>query len=678
MNYPMNKILFSTLFFWTWCASLQAVNVVAVEGAQGAPGQNTTINVSLSTDTPEIVAAEIRVPLPEEILPVEGSLVLNETRMPGYSVTADINGTDFVIVLFNTSLKPIPAGSGDALSFDLYLGDNPGNFDLTPTVKLSNGEGSALPVVSSGGILSVLAPRMELKSFDVNFGRVPIFSEEIRRIEVSNTGTLPLALSGYSTDVEGLTAIVPESIGKGESSIIELHYKPTVRNEGIDGKFTPTSNGVGQSKFIRIQSIPFSVNELHLSDAIGICDDEVTIEVAMNNMEPIVGIDFTIQLPEELEFVENSVEIFPRASSLLSESGIDNNGNLRIVLFGSGNQSVEGHEGSLLQFKVKLKGKDGVYSICPSKCVLANASGENMFSAVYGGSIGIKAPNLFSASNWDIGNIPIHANETFSYVMKNEGEVPLTVESVIFHDDIAECVNEFPIIIDPNMEKHISIRFKHPELGSFQTTMNVYTNDPNNRMKQVDVRGYFYSQNEILFNGRYDEGLFFLDASLINENEITALQLDVICPYGITTDENLLTLSERAENHSANFTKIDDNRYRLIIFSLNNDIFIGNEGNLFSIEFKGESPAGKQILIENIKLSSILGEDITSPDSDVKIGVLPASVNSFFNDSNVNIDVFDLNGILIRRASSINELKELPPSIYIISNGNSKMKISIH
>ena len=627
------RLLITILSLWTSLTALQATNVVTVTGSDGKPGQESTIIVSLRTDDANVAAAEIRVPLPDGIEPEEGSLSMDGTRAPGHSVTADMNGREYVIVLFNTTLNPIPAGDGTLLTFKVTLGDNPGRFFLVPKVKLSGKGGDAIACEASGGSLNVLAPRLELGATAIDFGRVPIRNEVVRYVNVRNSGTTTLTFNGYNTGVEGLTAVMSQPLSEGESGTIELHYLPTIRKASIDGRFTPESDGVGRSQSIQIQAVPFSVNELHIGNTSGISDEEVTVSVSMNNMEPITGADFTIPLPDELEFVEGSVVKASRASDLNVESSVGTDHRLRIVLFGLSNKAMDGNDDEILSFQLKLKGSSGYYGLNPKRVRLANALGEDMTSQVYGGSVTISSPHLYSSSDWQIGNVPLSGTNSFGYCVSNYSNVPLTIEKVMFLDDVAECMTATPFIVEPNGQGEITISVKDPKFGKFATTMNVYSNDPDNRLKSVNVTGNFYSPNEMSFVGRSEGGKFLIDASLTNEKPIAALQLDIVCPDGITTEESLLQLADRAAGHSATLAKVDQNRYRIIIFSLKNTPFTGNDGLLFTLGIEGASAAGKQIRFENIKLSSIDGVNITTPDSDIKLGELPIPVSSVTLDS---------------------------------------------
>ena len=607
--------------------ALDAATVVTVTGAEGSPGCQAEISVALQTDAADVAAAEIRVPLPADVVPVDGSLAVNTQRLPDHSVTADMNGSEYVIVVFNTSLRPIAAGDGEAVRFKVQLGENPGRFDLTPRVKLSGSDGSSLATTSTGGTLTVLAPRLEWGETAVDFGRVPLHTTITRSVTATNSGTTPLTISGYTTAVEGLTATLPSGkIEAGESGEVMLSYTPTRRATSVTGRFTPESDAAGRAPFITVTSVPFSRNELHVGSAEGVCDEEVTVNVSMENMEPIVGAEFTLQLPEELEFVEGSLVKASRASALTAESTVDGSRRLRIVLFGLNNQSVTGNEGDLLSFRLKLTGRSGSYALTPEKVILANAGGENMVSDTRSGSVSVTSPSLYGDDEFRIGNIALGGETTFAYRVNNYGSAPLKIERVAFLDEGFECNAALPMTIEPWSEGEVPVTVKNPVMGVFATTMNLYTNDPDNRMKAVAVSGNFYSANELNFKGNYSDGTFKIDAVLKNDAPIVALQLDIVCPAGITTDESLLTLASRAESHSATLANVGDNRYRLIIFSLSNKSFTGNDGTVFTLGFTGENIAGSVVNIENIKLSSEDGVNFTTPDSEVKTEILPVPV----------------------------------------------------
>lgn len=621
----MIRRLITALAVWgCGIAALHAADVVTVSDVEGNVGHQVELSVNLITDTPDIVAAEIHIPLPEQITAVAGSCKKSDSRLPDHSVSADMRNGELVAVIFNTSLKPIPVGAGEAFSISLDLGENPGDFTLTPYARLSNASGQAVSCTSESGTLTVKGARLELGETDVDFGRVPIHDTYTWEVTATNTGTAALLISDITTDVPGLTVEATEkSVAPGEGTTLLMTYAPTQRSKQIAGRFTVISNSVGRAPFVRVTSVPFSVNEIHVGDAEGISDEEVTVSVTMNNMEPITGAEMTFTLPEELEYVEGSLVPSARASKLSTASNFGSDRKLRLILYNAGNVAVNGDDGELLTFKLKLTGRSGRYELNPERVILSNAAGENMVSATTSGYITISSPSLSASSRFDIGNVPLSGTDTFDYSVSNSSNVPLTIEKVAFLSDIAECKATFPIIVESNSDAIIPVTIVSPRFGDFSTVMNLYSNDPDNRLKSVDVSGSFYSANELSVSGALKGESYVVTASLTNEADIVALQLDILMPDGISLSSSDLTLLDRAASHSATLASVGKNLYRVIIFSLNNTPFTGNSGGVFTLSIPTENIEGKQIRFEKIKLSSSTGINYTNPNAEILINTIP-------------------------------------------------------
>ncbi len=108
----MIKRIIAILLAWS-CgfAALHAANVVTVNGTQGDVGKQVEISVEMLTDANDVAAAEIRIPMPEGVSTIEGSCRKVDSRLPSHSVTADLNGNEYVIVIFNSNLTTISKGS---------------------------------------------------------------------------------------------------------------------------------------------------------------------------------------------------------------------------------------------------------------------------------------------------------------------------------------------------------------------------------------------------------------------------------------------------------------------------------------------------------------------------------------------------------------------------------------
>ncbi|MDE6402399.1 MAG: Ig-like domain-containing protein, partial [Muribaculaceae bacterium] len=601
-----------------------------------SPGEQVTIAVALRTDATDISAAEIRGPLPEGGVPVDGSLTINGNRIPDHSLTADINGRDYVIVLFNTSLKAIPAGEGELLTFKVSLGENPGRFNLTPRVKLSDSRGSVIAAEATGSNLNIIAPRLELGSVNVNFGRVPIQSEVVRVFSVRNTGTATLDFSDYTTDIEGLTAVMPQQLEEGESARIELHYSPTVRISDIAGRFTPVTNSIGRTQFVNIRASLYSVNTLIVGNAAGNIDEEVTINIAVNNMEQIVGAELLFNLPNGLKYVDQSLELTSRSAGMLYECTVDSRNMLHIVLFSMNNQPIKGSDGDILNFRLLLNDIKGDYTITPSKVYLIAHDGTNVVSNVSSGKLHIDTSKISCARHFEIGDIIVKNNPEFVFNVGNIGVSPLVIDHIFFDKEGLRCITPMPLSIESGSSADLKFVTDNPSAGQLDISMRIYTNDPYNRVVNVNISAFTYLEDVLTIEGSYYHGNYAILGNLINDTPIVAMQADLVCPDNLSTDKNMIKLHDRALSHSVVLDKIADNRYRLVIFSLNNLPIADNLGKVFSISLYGEDITDKEVRLENIRLSNAEGEIITPPDATSCVTVLPEVV--FVTGLSIKVD----------------------------------------
>ncbi|MDE6371550.1 MAG: hypothetical protein K2K92_08695 [Duncaniella sp.] len=653
----------------TWICGLSAIhaaNDVTINGGEGNVGENVEITVDLTTESADIAALEIHIPLPKGTVPVEGSCSKIGNRLPDHTVSADMKDNDYVIVIFNTSLTPVPTGTGTALSFKLNLGDNPGLFNLSPTVKMSNPSGNSIECSSHSGELTVKGARLELGTTKIDFGRVPVRSVQTREVTAANTGTTELHVTGIRTNMPGLS-VSPSSmvISPGEIKTLVISYSPTESASFIDDRLTFESNSVGNARFISMTSVPFSVNELFTGNAQGASDSEVTVAISMNNMDPVAGVDITYNLPDGMEYVDGSITVSPRASGFTPEDFYNANRELRLLLFSTGNGSISDGEGEILTFRLRLTGSSGNYSLIPQKAILSNHEGKNILSDMTGGKISINSPFLHGDSELKLGDVPMSGDNIFVYKIRNTGKAELTVNKAVFSNDILTCNANFPIKVSVGESAEIPVIIMNPSFGPFSTVMDLYSNDPDNRMKSVGIYGNLYIPNDLILTADNVDDKYIVSATLVNEAEITALQMDIVTPPGVSTDESMFSFSSRAADHSFTLAQIASDRYRLVILSLKNTPFSGNDGVIFSLGFKGDLPTDNHLKIENIILSNPSGLNYTTPGSEVKIPT--SGIRDIFLDSDRKIDIYSLDGTLVRKATSASEIRNLPAGIYIIN-----------
>jgi len=594
-----------------------AANKVTLSPASGAPGGETTVSVGLENGG-GIVAMQLTIPLPDGLDYIDGSCKATGSRLGGHSISAAQNGRNLVILAYDVALKEIAAGSGEVMTFGLRLGKEPGDYTLTPAVRLGNAAGEAVATAVENGTVTIQAPKLSLGATEIDYGRQAIRGSYTRTLTLTNTGNLPLHIGDIASSATTL-AVQPAAleIAPGRSGTVTVTYSPTVRAASVTERLTVKSDAVNGDGIVTVKAIPYSVNELHIDAAQGQSGEEVTITARMNNMEPITAADFTIALPKGLEYVAGSAAPAGRAQGHTVTGSVTADGRLRIIMFHPANKAVDGNDGELLTFRLMANVTHGSYRINPEQVKLANVTEENMTSASSGNYLTIASPTISCSSDFDMGESRIDEDIIKPFSISNRGNAPLVIDRVVFLSEGFSVASALPLTIEPYGSAELDVKVAPASSGDFATIMNIYCNDPDMPMKAVNVKGRAYEPNEVTVTGEpsdsYDS--YTLHVGLKNYTEIAALQLDIDWLEGMTTAKEDMTLSARAAGHSYEVARIAPGKYRVVIFSLSNTPFTGNDGNLFDITFHGSDFVGSQLTVSGIKLSGKNGKNYTSPDA---------------------------------------------------------------
>lgn len=611
----MKKIISIILLSLFAVVNSAAQNVVSLSSGQGTPGDIVTVDVALQ-NSEEVTAVEVVVPLVDRQLTyVDGSCVINAERANGHQLNAAVVDGALRIYIYNISLVSLKGNDGLIASFNLKLGKSPAEYPLQPQVVLSDAAGKALPAIVSNGAVTILAPQIEVVTQSVDFGHVPIMAQYTKTLTLRNSGNLPLEVTGMEFSAAEFSATENSfTIAAGATKSISVAYSPTKRG-AIEESVAIISNAVNGKATAALIADPYSVNELHSSRAEGIAGEEVTVELRMNNMEPIVGLQTMFTLPAGVEYVDGSFAPTERASSHTAMASV-NDKQLTLILYSSNNTPMEGNDGVVATFRLRLDCNSGSYMITPQNTVLSNATVENMVSAVNGNYIVVKSPNISGNKELDFGKTPVTEIAKADYSINNNGKATLVINSVAFLSTDYRVANELPLSIEPGATGVLNVEFTPTTEGEHSTTMNIYSNDPDEKLKTVKLSGTVYEPNDLTFEGEnLQNGNYVMSIGLDNYTGIVAVQMDIHFMPGMTTSNDYLKVTQRLAGHSCSVTKIDEDTYRFIAFSFNNNSIAGNEGKLFDLTFvpnSGVEYKDAPIVIDNVVLSSSEANNYTS------------------------------------------------------------------
>ena len=195
----------------------------------------------------------------------------------------------------------------------------------------------------------------------------------------------------------------------------------------------------------------------------------------------------------------------------------------------------------------------------------------------------------------------------------------------------------------------ISVRASRDFSGGYIKLKNSIFSDVNNRDVKLDNSQLFVGtkeQNDVSVKGGEisPEVSKAFSLELSNESEMTAFQMDVVLPNGLSLDLSKTRLTGRCGNHQLQTKQLGNGKVRIICMSSDNTSISGKIGSVIDLWIKAEKGiAGNQIVkLENIIFSDVKARtyrmDPFSFVVDVKY--VPATSVSI-SESNMQLEVSD-------------------------------------
>ncbi|MBQ8704428.1 MAG: choice-of-anchor D domain-containing protein [Bacteroidales bacterium] len=563
---------------------------LALAGGSGHAGDTVTVSLGMTNNT-AVTALQAFVPMGNQMTYVAGSAVLNSSRSNGHQLTATVLRDTLRLYSYSLALNSFAGDSGEVLSFRVVLGREPGNHPLRITSPvLSAANGTSVATGTATGTVTVLAPKVQVTPAALDYGHVPIRSSYTRSVTVRNTGNEPLTLSGVVIDDAHITASpATATLAAGGSCSITLTYSPVTAGATTMTAVFRTNATVGDS-VVTIAADPYAVNELRPLNVSGYTDSVVTVELRMNNMDSIVGLQTSLVLPTALTYEMGSFAVdATRANDHVATAGLQGD-TLTLLVTSLGNHPLHGSDGVVARFRVRLHGY-GSYTLQLRQTALSDSAGRNVLSAVYTGTVSIYSPYLSCNSSVDLGNTPVTEPATATLPLRNTGNAPLVVDRVVFTQDGWQLENSLPLTIANSGRDTLHIVYSGTAEGSHSAELLLYTNDPRNELKRIGLTAQRYEPNALYLEGNAEAPAAMPEVSIMLDNysEVTALQLDVQYPhrhFGLEPQD--ITLGERASSHIVSAARQNDSTLRVLVLSMQNGPFAGNSGSVVSMRLHAQ------------------------------------------------------------------------------------------
>ena len=629
-----------------------ATNVVSISTTEGAPRGEVTVSISLD-NTDMVSSLQVNIPVDDNLSVVENS-GLPGSRCADHTVAVSKVDGQLQVYVYSLSMATISGTSGIVATFKLKLGDRPGWYELIPSkVVLADAGGMPLDCSMSGTYQEIRGPYLLFwgmeNAEDMDFGGVPTNEKTIHGFSFLNVGNAELVVTGLMfSDVKTFTdesqLDYPYTVQPGEWGYINIGCLPTSKTP-INQTVTVLCNSVSTKNILRLKAQPYVVNVLTVEPASGASDDEVTISLTMKNEDAVSGYQVEFDMPKSLQFVEGSFALSDRKKDHTSMVSFADN-KLTIIAYSPTDSPFSGNNGEIGSFKVKLNGREST-ELKPTNVILSatiNNKTENVCSDWHGGYISIICPYIEGEEKLDFGNRPVTEECIASYRLYNTGPMPLVISRIVFDNEYLSVDEPMPLTIGPWQENYITVRYNSLEEVPFNAVMQIHSNDPEMRLKEVKVTGERFAPN--YFNIMMPDIAVNHEANLLisldNYDPISGIQFDIEYPqdYFVPYDDNY-TLSPLLQNMTMSVSRVGSNTIRYMFYSIADDPIVRGSNPLMRIAFKPTHALDEgnyDFVFKNITLGTAnmtnkyAGSDFTHS---MRVwNTLPADANG---DSQVNV-----------------------------------------
>lgn len=662
---------------------------ITVSATEGAPYEEVTVQVNI-TEASNVSALQLAIPLDEHLTYVTNSAQLNAARSDGHTLSTGVKDGQLRFYLYALSMKALKNGDSPLFTFRLKLDKSPGTRALQVTdVIATDTDGNAIAsIATTSGSVTTLCALAEFAN-EIDYGRVPLQATHQQSLRMRNMGTTDLVITDlrFSSANYQTNVTLPLTIAAYGQRDIPILFTPQQRGEQ-EATLEITSNSVSTFKTVKLQSAPYAVNELHVASGLqGNSDTEIEVPLLVNNMDALCGFQFEFDLPEQLSYVKGSFKLSERANGHQVSSSCKKQ-HLVLLAYSPTNAPFKGSDGSIATFRVKLNGPDGC-TLEASKAILSALIGEevmNVTSANEGSYVNIFTPSL-SLDTWgdiDMGRTPVTEDSKATLTLHNYGNADLKVERITLRNGTPIAMDcQLPIVIKQYEAQTVTFTYNTLEKGDFADVVQIYSNDPRQRLVEKSIKGYRYEPNEVdlrFMPTSTPDSVYFM-LSLSNYNAVSGIQFDFDVPYGFTLpDEGGLNLQGRFADYTINKQQLPTGQYRVFIYSLNDETITRGESDVLRFSLQPNEPedaSQAELTLYNIKVGSPDMTDVGSYATTLyaKAGdIIISQIKSATINATPQVEgVYTLSGIKV--GNSRNSLNYQPTGFYILKNGKNCRKV---
>ncbi|MGB1364557.1 MAG: choice-of-anchor D domain-containing protein [Flavobacteriales bacterium] len=293
-------------------------------------------------------------------------------------------------------------------------------------------------------------------------------------------------------------------------------------------------------------------------------------------------------------------------------------GVLRVVLFSLTNDAALPGTGGWtwsLTFETKYTHGDVPFSL--EDGLIVGEDGSTLELTTTDDEAVVVGPKFHLATaTLPFGDVPMLSEATMSLEVVNEGNAPLTLESLNLETPFT-LVNALPVVVDAEGSTTLTVAVSTASKTNASATFTVVSDDPAplRTDQSFDASVNVFAVNELHLGG---ENVvlgepFEVTLAANNMEPFSAFQLDVVLPEGVSLVADSEVWSGREADHMLAFSQVGPNTVRLLGFSPSNTEFTGDNGALCAFQLVSNEAANTVTLgVDNGLMSNVALGDVMS------------------------------------------------------------------
>ena len=364
-------------------ANIYAVNEIYIGSGSGEINTDVTIPVSISNMEP-FNGFQFDITLPSDITYVSNSVALSGREADHTIVGSMVNTNTLRILAYSSTNSNFNSATGEVLSFKLTPNVNSGTYPLTILSPIiSNTALGNIESDSYSGAILINAPNLNLSNSNFSVGRVPITSQVVKNITLSNTGNANLIIDEVVYNSGSLTSTIttPLTISANQNTSKNLTFTPNVLGQ-FSSSISVRHNGAAEQNVIQVTADVFTPNYLLIEEKSIYINEDNTIKLVLSNNDDVKAIQFDINIPDGFVFdYQNATNEAVLDNFQFSSSDLGN-GNFRFIIYTVSNSVIPSGTNPILNLPVFVNSTTalGDYDFAFSNIVISNTANQNAAS----------------------------------------------------------------------------------------------------------------------------------------------------------------------------------------------------------------------------------------------------------------------------------------------------------